>query len=218
MGGVKGVLRRAVVLLGTLVGRLQVLVVTRRSGNRPVWVLDLDNTLADTWPSYLGRHASERARLAGLEPLAGMLAAAYEPARAAGARVVVLSHRNLWHWTVTRSWLRANGVDVGWAELVLVASPNDKIAHLRRLCAGGREVTYWDDLTHGTERGRHGSYEDVVEAVRRLPLTYHGEAEIAAVVAAADPDRAERVSALLAAAGITGAGDAPTGDAAPDGR
>jgi hypothetical protein len=222
---VKRSLRRAIELLGSIVGRLQVLLVTRASGGAPVWVLDLDNTLADTWPSYLGRHASERARLRGLDPLPGMLAAAHEPARAAGGRVVVLSHRNLWHWPVTRSWLRANGVDVGWTDLVLVASPADKIAHLRRLCAGGRDVTYWDDLTHGTERGRHGSYDEVVDAVRRLPLAYHGEAEIARVVAAVDPGRAARVSALLAAAGVVvdggvdpGAGGGRAGDAATDGR
>lgn len=218
MGSVKAVLRRSIELLGALAGRLQVLLVARRSGAGPIWVLDLDNTLADSWPSFLEHHASERDRLRRLAPLPGMLAAAHDPARAAGARVVVLSHRALWHWPVTRAWLRANGVHVGWTDLVLVSSPTDKIAHLRRLCVGGRPVTYWDDLTHGTERGHHGAYDDVVAAVRRLPLEYHGESEIAAVVAAADPGRGARVAALLAAAGRAGGPRTSAGDGAPDGR
>jgi hypothetical protein len=199
---VKRTVQRVVAVVGALLGRLQAEVVARRSAGAPLWVLDLDNTLADTWPSYLEDHAGERARLSGLVPLAGMIEATHGRARSEGARVVVLSHRAIWHWGVTRAWLRRNGIRLGWSELVLVASPADKVAHLRRWCAAGCRVTYWDDLTHGTERGRTERYDDVIAEVARLSLTHHGPDEIAAIVAAADPGRAERVAATLEAAGI----------------
>jgi len=189
-------------VVALVVGRVQTEVVARRHGGGRLWVLDLDNTLADTWPSFLGEHPSERARLAGLEPLAGMIEATHHAARREGAGTVVLSHRAIRHWGVTRSWLRRHGITLRWWELVLVDSPADKVAHLRRWCSAGCDVVYWDDLTHGTERGREERYDAVIAAVAALPLVHHGVEEIAAVVAVADPGRSERVAALLEEVGL----------------
>ncbi len=222
---VKGLVWQAVHALAALVGRLQGELVARAHRGRPLWVLDLDNTLADTWPSYLSEHAGERARLAGLAPLAGMVDATHGEAQRKGAGTVVLSHRAVWHWPVTRQWLARHGIRLRWYELVLVADPAHKVAHLRRWCRAGCDLVYWDDLTHGTEHGREQRYEDVVAAVAELPLTHHGAEEIAAIVSEADPGRAARVAALLEAAGVAPAGGSadgsPGGEASgghPDGQ
>jgi hypothetical protein len=140
-----------------------------------------------------------------------MIEATHHAARQDAAATVVLSHRAIRHWGVTRDWLRRHGVAVRWYDLVLVDSPGDKVAHLRRWCAAGCDVVYWDDLTHGTERGREERYQDVVAAVRRLPLVHHGAEEIAEVVAVADPERTERVAVLLEAAGLGPGRSGPDG-------
>ena len=155
----------------------------RQLGERGLTVLDIDNTLADTWPTLTRSWPSERARLRSIEPLAGMKAVAYDTAVARGDLVVFLSHRNWWEWPITLLWLRGAGYRVGPTSLVLVADAADKLAHLRQCVAAATgDVTYWDDLSHSHEHGDAVFYDDVISEVRSMGLTYHGFDEIVAVV------------------------------------
>jgi hypothetical protein len=174
------VVRAALDAVGRLVGRAQVALVCRRAGDGPLVVLDVDNTLADTWPSFLVASTSERARLAAIEALPNIKAVAHDAARDEGAAVLFLSHRNWWHWPVTYRWLRSHGFGVDWRNLVLVAEPADKLAHLAR-CARGRSVTVWDDLSYGHETGEIGFYSDLIAAVGALGVEHRGWDEIVAV-------------------------------------
>jgi hypothetical protein len=177
MSAAKRALVATLDVVGTAIATLQVRWFRRRNPGRIV-VLDIDNTVADAWPSYLRPHASHRARLVGLPALPGMKAAAYDGARP----VIFISHRRWWHWDVTRQWVRSHGM-VG--PVVLVSSPADKLRHLQYLASRGGPVVYWDDLTHGTEAGHTELYQDVIDEVAGLGLDYHGYDEIEAVVAAA---------------------------------
>jgi hypothetical protein len=177
MSGAKGVARQLINWSGSRISGWQVRRFRRKHPGEIV-VLDIDNTLADAWPSFLGPTTTERARLSGLAPLPGMKAAAYHGDRP----VIFLSHRAWWHWDVTALWIRAQAMA---GPVVLVSDPGDKLAHLRHLVAHGGAVTYWDDLSHGTERGETELYGDVIEAVQTLGLDYHGYDEIEAIVAAA---------------------------------
>ena len=163
-----------------VVGRAQTALTCRSAGAGPLVVLDIDNTIADTWPTLQRAWSSERARLAALPVLGGMKVVAHDAPLADGSRVIFLSHRRLWQWPVTFSWLRRNGFDARLTNVVLVASPSEKLGHLRR-CAAGREVTYWDDLSHGHESGAVEFYTDVIAEVERLGVEYHGYDEILAI-------------------------------------
>lgn len=151
----------------------------RRRHPGPITVLDIDNTLADAWPTLQRDWPSDRARQRAMQPLPGMKPAAYDTAI---GPVLFLSHRNWWDWGLTRRWLAAHGMR---GTLVLVASARDKIAHLEVLVGTGGPVTYWDDLSHGTEHGSTQLYDEVIDAVRRLGVEHHGRDEIEAIVAAA---------------------------------
>jgi len=165
--------------------RWQVRRFVRSAADQPVTVLDIDNTLADAWPSLVAPGGSESERLAGLEPLPGMKAIAYDDAVAHDRRIVVMSHRHLWHGRLTRRWLTDHGVDVDPWAVVLVSAASDKPDLIAILSAGGRDVEVWDDLSHGTESGTTQRYTDVVAALERLGVRYHGLDEIEAVVAEA---------------------------------
>ena len=148
-------------------------------------MLDIDNTLADTWPSYHRRWTSENDRLSSLPALPGMKGAAYDAAVRRGDVVVFLSRRNWWHWPLTRRWLRRNGFSATVANLVLVTQAADKVNHLRRLTESADTVVYWDDLSHGHEDGRARRYEAVIRQVLTLDLDYRDAEEIEAIVTAA---------------------------------
>ena len=180
----KRALRRALDRVGRAGSSLQITWCRRRAGGRRVTVIDIDNTLADAWPSYLVEWSSHRDRLRSLTVLPGMRAAAHDAALARGDLVVFLSHRNWWEWGLTRRWLQSNGFAVGTSNLVLVASPADKVDHLRSLAKGG-PVVVWDDLSHAQETGSPQHYDDVVDSVRGVVSEYHGYAEIEAVVESA---------------------------------
>ena len=175
-------MRRLLDRVGGAVSKVQVSWNLRWLDAQGLTVLDIDNTLADTWPTLTRPWPSERARLRAVEPLAGMKAAAYDTAVARGDRILFLSHRNWWEWPLTLRWLRRAGFGAAPSSLVLVSDAADKLAHLRRCVAvavGG--VTYWDDLSHSHEHGEAVFYEGVINEVRALGLTYHGYDEIAAV-------------------------------------
>ena len=177
----KRYLRRALDLAAVLVGWLQVEVVRRwTSAGDTVVVLDIDNTLAHAWPSFLEPFDSHRARLAGLPVLPNVKAVLHDEPHAAGTTIVYLSHRNAWEWPVTFRWLREHGFSVAPDRLILVPDAAVKVRHLRRL-ASGRDVVYWDDLSFGHETGTTSFHDDVIARVRALPLTYHGWDEIEAL-------------------------------------
>ncbi len=170
---------------GAVASWVQVTWLARRAHDRGVTVLDIDNTLADTWPSYHRTWPSEHDRLSSLPVLPGMKAAAHDAAVRRGDVIVFLSRRNWWHWPLTLRWLRRRGFSATLANLVLVTRPADKVSHLRRLTKSADSVTYWDDLSHGHEDGRATRYETVIREVLTLDLDYRDAEQIEAIVAAA---------------------------------
>lgn len=167
-----------VVIAGLLARRIS-------GGSGGLTVLDIDNTLSDAWPTWMAEWPSHAERLASMRVLPGMKAAAYDTAVERGDEIVFLSHRMLWEWRSTQRWLVANGFAATPGNVVLVPSAADKLAVLGRLATGGRTITYWDDLSHGTERGRTEMYDRIIAEVRTLAVEYHGLEVIEAVVAAA---------------------------------
>lgn len=115
-------IRRAIDLVALAVGHASLSVVLWRTGGNPVTVLDIDNTLADSWPTLVTRITSERERLRGLAPLPGMRSVAHDPAIARGDAVIYLSHRSLWFGPLTNRWLREAGFDASPLRVILVPS------------------------------------------------------------------------------------------------
>jgi hypothetical protein len=173
--------KRAVRRVAARLGAVQVALVCRGTRGRRLVVLDVDNTLADSWPTYTRSWPDERRRLDSIELLPGVKAAAHDAALARGDAVMFLSHRSARHWLRTFRWLRRHGFAATPLNVVLVARPEDKVEHLRR-CVGAAEVVYWDDLSHSHEHGEAAFYHDVIAAVRALPLEYVGWDDIRAVV------------------------------------
>lgn len=175
----------AVGVLARLVARLQVWAFWRAAGDRDVVVLDIDNTLADTWPSFLAPYSGHRDRLSRLDPLPHVKPVAHDGPVAAGAAVLFLSHRNLWEWPVTVRWLRRHGYAAGFRNLVLVPDPFDKVAHIgsgvTTPSGRPRRIVVWDDLSGGHELGAFRRYDEVVEALGALGVDHHGWDEIVAL-------------------------------------
>lgn len=186
-GRLRGPVRGAVDGAGRMLANALARLTASRTAGRPLVVLDIDNTLADSWPSFLRSWPGERERLASLTVLPGVKTVAHDEPVEAGAAVAFVSYRNVWDWPVTFAWLRRNGFAVRWWNLILVNSPEEKLRHLRRWVPG-RAVTYWDDLSYGHESGEVRFHADVIAEVERLDLRYHGYGDIIALSAAGTAD------------------------------
>jgi hypothetical protein len=181
MAAAKRAARRIADRVGGRIGSAQVAWACRRAHGRRLVVLDIDNTLADSWPTYTRTWPDERTRLDAIEPLPGVKAIAHDAALERGDAILFLSHRSWRRWRQTYRWLRRHGFAATPVNVVLVGDPRDKLEHLRR-CSGACDVAYWDDLSHSHEHGEALFHDELIDAVRSLPLEYRGWDDIRAAV------------------------------------
>ena len=138
---------------------------------RPLWLFDIDNTLAVTWPSLMPPVAPEPQRLAGLPVHAGARALLAE-AEQAGAAVVFLTARAHRSSGVTRAWL-ARQLDVPPVHpLFLVSSAARKEAFFSHAAATKRQVTVVDDLSYGHETGEVQMHQPLIALLAALPVRH----------------------------------------------
>jgi hypothetical protein len=146
---------------------------------RPVvWLVDIDNTLADTWPTIQQQWAGEQQRYRSIPPLKGMIQQVMN--RPADADVIFLTARNYIYHDATIAWLQAQGLDAGKENVILVPKGKDKLPYIRA-AVQKKKVVYYDDLSYNHENGEIKIYHDVIAAVQQLPLQYIGLAQINAI-------------------------------------
>ena len=148
------------------------------------WVVDIDNTIADTWPTLLPQNRlqfpSDQARILEIPPLAGMKARF--DSLTPQTRVIFLSARTYWSAWVTKKWLAQQGFSKPDSVLVLVEHPKDKVALLRKVLGERRppqyKITFFDDLSYNHENDAIRFYEPEIAEIHQLPIQYIGYAEL----------------------------------------
>lgn len=139
------------------------------AGKCKLFIIDIDNTIADTM-QWEREHPGKRIKVAELLPLLSMKQWLEE--ETAGGKIVYLSARNYWQKGKTKQWLQQHGFMREDELLVLVPSAKDKIAYLEEAVKRKTEVVYVDDLSYLRPNGQQGFYEDLIRQVKKLPLTY----------------------------------------------
>jgi FMN phosphatase YigB (HAD superfamily) len=142
-----------------------------------VYVFDIDNTLADTWPSYLKKHTSEKERLEQLPVFTSMRNFVVKCQQHSENRVVFLTHRSVLTFGITMNWLRKNKMNCTARDLVIVGSPSDKIDFIYRL-SSKYKVRYIDDLSYNHEIGEIKYYSTIIDQVKKMPIRYYSKAVI----------------------------------------
>ncbi|MDZ7877829.1 MAG: hypothetical protein U5L45_09175 [Saprospiraceae bacterium] len=166
------------------------------------WVVDIDNTIADSWrtqtPQYMAQFRSESNRIMSIRPFESMQQFFEDiPPR---TRIIFLSARYYIRYFVTKKWLKKHGFWQTDSVLVLVERMRDKAPlladvlikfnkntlpeekseqtpqHLRD--SGKYSIIFFDDLSYNHEKGKVLFYEDVIEAVKKMPIKYIGYEEL----------------------------------------
>ncbi len=141
----------------------------KKGKSRDIWIIDIDNTIADTVYSYQTNHNSNFERLRSLKVLKGSQKLITE---LENTTVIYLTARNYIYYPITQSWLKEHGFLKSNLNLIMVQTPSQKIPYLKKI-ASEYNVTFIDDLSFNQENGSTEMYSDVIKEVKKLPIIYH---------------------------------------------
>jgi len=172
----KRLLKTIYYVCGRVVFILELRRAVRKLGDdQKVYLVDIDNTLADTWPSLKDRiYHCENQRYQTLSIFIGMRKYVLETQKL--HKVIFISARNYLAYGTTKRWLEECGIE--GCKLILVPEAMEKIYFLLELIMLKKEVVFIDDLSYNHEHGEVKSYDLMLSILDQLPLTYLGINEI----------------------------------------
>jgi len=152
------------------------------SDKKKIVFLDIDNTIADTWPSLSNKapsYPSDNTRLAGLKPLWGSLHFIDGEFPSEFMRVY-LTHRPYRSILVTLKWLRKYARLRPGDFVFFVQHPVEKLQFFQSVANSGQfsDIVIMDDLSHSHERGQVLFYEDILTAIAKRGFRYIGYDQI----------------------------------------
>jgi hypothetical protein len=142
-----------------------------------VSVFDIDNTIADTWPSLLNANLfdqkSEVKRYLSLPILSSFYPIIKSIVSKDDTTILFLSARSSNMYLVTKEWLKDKQLWNNRANLIIVQTPNDKLKYLSELSLKISNVEYYDDLSYNHENGEVLFYSSVIEKVKKMNIHYY---------------------------------------------
>jgi hypothetical protein len=152
-----------------------------RTNSKIILLIDIDNTLADTWPTLNKTWKSESERLSKLNPFQSVISHLFKNYSPKVHQWVFLSSRNYFSHLVTINWLKKNNLPAGWKNVILVQSPMEKIDLINKYVKN--KIVYFDDLSYNHENGDMKFYEKEIELININDyVEYHGYAEISKII------------------------------------
>lgn len=140
------------------------------SENNHLIIFDLDNTLAHTYPN-LG--ASDTHRMyRTLPPHKNMLDLVNKTFNS-GTTCIILTARDYKYKSDTEYWLYRY-INSEYIPFFIVPAAKDKLNYLERAVSKFNKVTYYDDLSYNHEHGEVKYYENEINKVKTLDITYIG--------------------------------------------
>lgn len=134
----------------------------------PLVIFDIDNTIADTWPSLKSKYNSERDRLSTLPIFDGVKKVLLRHSNE-GNSIVYMTARDFRTYFITKRWLKLNGINFG--SVIIVSKPSVKINLIKKI---NRRVVYYDDLSYGHETGRVAFYPEIKQIRECTHVEYIG--------------------------------------------
>jgi hypothetical protein len=144
---------------------------------RRLILFDIDNTLADSWPSLLiNSWSDQNQRLRYLAVFLRMRRLVLALQQSPFNRVVFITARSNFSWRSTSNWLSSIGIRVKPWAVIITRTADDKLDLVR---AARAPVVYLvDDLSAGHETGQTLIRHDLIEEIRRLPVRYYSKDQI----------------------------------------
>lgn len=132
--------------------------------NKEVYVFDIDNTIANTWPSFLSDYQDDLERLSKLSIFFNMRNYIMKE-KDSGKKIIYLTARPYKSYITTLKWLNGVGLIDSYGDLFLVECPMDKVLLFKGI---KNNVRYFDDLTYNHENGVFKYYNVEIDEIKSL--------------------------------------------------
>ncbi len=147
--------------------------------NQTIVFVDIDNTIADTWPSIKNsEYSNEVDRHENLKAFEGMKVFIQSKFRDDQHKLIYLTARCFNLIKVTHRWLRANGFFYKDDSVILVSTPLNKIDYIKLALFRKFNVVYIDDLSYNHENNKIQFYSSIINEIKDLNISYIGYDEI----------------------------------------
>ncbi len=146
----------------------------RNKNYKSIYIFDLDNTLAHTYPSL--NNPDKKKMYKDLPTHVNMLALANTEIKKQQL-CIILTARDYKYKAPTNYWLDNNLFSRN-IPLFMVPKAKDKLPYLEKAAVIFNEVFYYDDLSYNHENGKVKLYDSVIEKVKKMSIKYFGYEEI----------------------------------------
>jgi hypothetical protein len=142
--------------------------------NDSIVFIDIDNTIADTWPTLVNNsRKDELKRILKIPVLKGMQSfISKNYLNIPKTNIVYLTARHFSQIGVTNKWLLSNNfLDLN-TDIIVVFHPSVKLHFIKKAVHKKLNVTYIDDLSYNHENNEIRFYDDIINEVSQLPINY----------------------------------------------
>lgn len=143
--------------------------------NKKNYIFDIDNTVANTWPTLNLEWKSEVERLSQIRPIEKIILEIKFLEKS--NNIIYLTARDFRFKDVTVNWLRNQGLYANYKNVYLVPNPTIKYKWLRAIGIH-YDVVFIDDMSYNHENGIVKYYESIINKIIKLPIRYIGYSEI----------------------------------------
>lgn len=148
---------------------------------KPLLLLDIDNTLAHTWPSLKRKWDSESIRVLNLPPLQPVIDYINSIYPIAKYEWIFLTSRSYSLRKTTINWLLNQKLPASNKNVILVQSPNEKLVLIKKYVK--KSSIYFDDLSYNHENGEIKFYMDEINQYKNLDnIQYFGNNQIIEII------------------------------------
>ncbi len=149
--------------------------------DKPILLLDIDNTLAYSWQSLTTDWRSNSDRIKNLSPINGIIDYLKCLYPIETFEWVFVTNRSYTLRRVTINWLLLHKLPADNSNVILVQSPMEKISLIVKYVS--KRAVYYDDLSYNHEYGEVKFYSDEIERCSSLKnLQYFGYHEILKII------------------------------------
>lgn len=148
-----------------------------KTGHRKLYIFDIDNTLADTWPCYYIPFPTYAQRLLSLPAFMGMRKV-IKQVQDAGYPYLFITARNRSAAPATISWLNSIGLQATADTVIIVSNAAQKITLIKKALQQQIGIEYYDDLSYNHENGEVKLYEAAIRQISGLPVVYYSKEKI----------------------------------------
>jgi hypothetical protein len=141
---------------------------------KSLYIMDIDNTLANTFPTLNQHYSSESERLSQIKTFKRMEALVKDLEKSRTRKLIFVTARSYKTWLITYKWLRNNNIYVHLTDVIMVSSPAQKVELLKKITPAAKPVFFVDDMSFNHEYGPVRFYDEQLAEISKLPVKYIG--------------------------------------------